>query len=55
MITFRSSTSSHSWHTLLSGSPAGYVDENDELMNSDEAFMSDAVTTVVGALVGTNT
>jgi len=31
------------------------VDENDELMNSDEAFMSDAAATVVGALVGTST
>ena len=42
--------------TLYSvGRQAGYVDENDELMNSDEAFMSDAAATVVGALVGTST
>jgi len=42
--------------TLYSvGRQAGYVDENDELMNSDEAFMSDAGATVVGALVGTST
>ena len=42
--------------TLYSvGRQAGYVDENDELMNSDEAFMSDVTATVVGALVGTST
>jgi len=42
--------------TLYSvGRQAGYVDENDELMNSDEAFMSDAAATVVGALCGTST
>ena len=42
--------------TLYSvGRQAGYVDENDELMNSDEAFMSDAAATIVGALYGTST
>ena len=42
--------------TLYSvGRAAGYVDENDELKNSDEAFMSDAAATIVGALVGTST
>ena len=42
--------------TLYSvGRQAGYVDENDELMNSDEAFMSDAAASMVGALVGTST
>ena len=42
--------------TLYSvGRQAGYVDENDELMNSDEAFMSDAAATIVGALCGTST
>jgi AGZA family xanthine/uracil permease-like MFS transporter len=42
--------------TLYSvGRQAGYVDENDELMNSDEAFMSDAAATIVGALLGTST
>jgi len=42
--------------TLYSvGRQAGYVDENDELMNSDEAFMSDAAATIVGALFGTST
>ncbi|MCP2503282.1 MAG: NCS2 family permease [Candidatus Thalassarchaeaceae archaeon] len=42
--------------TLYSvGRQAGYVDENDELMNSDEAFMSDAAATIVGALTGTST
>ena len=42
--------------TLYSvGRAAGYVDENDELHNSDEAFMSDAAATIVGALVGTST
>ena len=42
--------------TLYSvGRAAGYVDENDELMNSDEAFMSDAAATIVGAMCGTST
>jgi AGZA family xanthine/uracil permease-like MFS transporter len=42
--------------TLYSvGRAAGYVDENDELHNSDEAFMSDAAATIVGALTGTST
>ena len=42
--------------TLYSvGRAAGYVDENDELMNSDEAFMSDAAATMVGAMLGTST
>ena len=42
--------------TLYSvGRAAGYVDENDELQNSDEAFMSDAAATIVGAMVGTST
>ena len=42
--------------TLYSvGRQAGYVDENDELMNSDEAFMSDAAATIVGAAIGTST
>ena len=42
--------------TLYSvGRQAGYVDENDELMNSDEAFMSDATATIVGAFFGTST
>jgi AGZA family xanthine/uracil permease-like MFS transporter len=42
--------------TLYSvGRQAGYVDENDQLMNSDEAFMSDAAATIVGALTGTST
>jgi AGZA family xanthine/uracil permease-like MFS transporter len=42
--------------TLYSvGRQAGYVDENDELMNSNEAFMSDAVATIAGAIVGTST
>ena len=42
--------------TLYSvGRQAGYVDENDELMNSDEAFMSDAAATIVGAVFGTST
>ena len=42
--------------TLYSvGRQAGYVDENDELMNSDEAFVSDAAATIVGALCGTST
>ncbi len=42
--------------TLYSvGRQAGYVDENDELMNSNEAFMSDAAATIVGAMCGTST
>ena len=42
--------------TLYSvGRQAGYVDENDELHNSDEAFMSDATATIVGALCGPST
>jgi len=42
--------------TLYSvGRQAGYVDENDELMNSDEAFMSDAAASIVGAAIGTST
>ena len=42
--------------TLYSvGRAAGYVDENDELHNSDEAFMSDAAATIVGAICGTST
>jgi len=42
--------------TLYSvGRAAGYVDENDELHNSDEAFMSDAAATIVGSLCGTST
>ena len=42
--------------TLYSvGRQAGYVDENDELLNSDEAFMSDAAATIVGAICGTST
>ncbi len=42
--------------TLYSvGRQAGYVDENDELVNSDEAFMSDAAATIVGAVCGTST
>ena len=42
--------------TLYSvGRQAGYVDENDELHNSDEAFMSDAAATIVGAVLGTST
>ena len=42
--------------TLYSvGRQAGYVDENDDLHNSDEAFMSDAPATIVGALCGTST
>ena len=42
--------------TLYSvGRQAGYVDENDELHNSDEAFMSEATATIVGALCGTST
>jgi len=42
--------------TLYSvGRQAGYVDENDELHNSDEAFASDAVATIVGAVFGTST
>jgi len=42
--------------TLYSvGRAAGYVDENDELHNSNEAFMSDAAATIVGAMCGTST
>ena len=42
--------------TLYSvGRQAGYVNEDDELQNSDEAFMSDAAATIVGALTGTST
>ena len=42
--------------TLYSvGRQAGYVDDNDELMNSDEAFMSDAAASIVGAICGTST
>ncbi len=42
--------------TLYSvGRQAGYVDENDELHNSDEAFASDALATIVGAVCGTST
>ena len=42
--------------TLYSvGRQAGYVDENDVLMNSDEAFASDAAATIVGAMLGTST
>lgn len=42
--------------TLYSvGRQAGYVDENDELKNSDEAFMADAIGTMVGAALGTST
>ena len=42
--------------TLYSvGRQAGFVNENDELENSDEAFMSDAAATVVGAAIGTST
>ncbi len=42
--------------TLYSvGRQAGYVDENDELMNSDEAFTADAAATIVGAALGTST
>lgn len=42
--------------TLYSvGRQAGYVNEDDELQNSDEAFMSDAAATIVGALCGTST
>jgi AGZA family xanthine/uracil permease-like MFS transporter len=42
--------------TLYSvGRQAGYVDENDVLHNSDEAFASDAAATIVGAVLGTST
>ena len=42
--------------TLYSvGRQAGYVDEKDELMNSYEAFVSDAAASIVGALCGTST
>jgi AGZA family xanthine/uracil permease-like MFS transporter len=42
--------------TLYSvGRAAGYVDDNDELHNADEAFMADAAATIVGAMTGTST
>jgi adenine/guanine/hypoxanthine permease len=42
--------------TLYSvGRSAGYVDENDELKSSNEAFMADAAATIVGAMTGTST
>ena len=42
--------------TLYSvGRQAGYVDEDDNLTNSDEAFMADASATIVGAITGTST
>ena len=42
--------------TLYSvGRQAGFVNEDDELENSDEAFMSDAAATIVGAAMGTST
>ena len=42
--------------TLYSvGRQAGYVNEDDELQNSDVAFMSDAAATIVGAITGTST
>ena len=42
--------------TLYSvGRQAGYVNEDDELQNSEEAFMSDASATIVGAICGTST
>ena len=42
--------------TLYSvGRQAGYVDDDDQLHNSDEAFMADAGATVVGAVFGTST
>ena len=37
------------------GKMAGKVDEDDNLENADEAFMSDAGATIVGALCGTST
>ena len=37
------------------GKMAGKVDENDNLEGADEAFMSDAGATIVGALCGTST
>ena len=37
------------------GRQAGFVNENDELENSDEAFMADATATIAGALAGTST
>ncbi|MEK9738532.1 MAG: solute carrier family 23 protein, partial [Euryarchaeota archaeon] len=37
------------------GRQAGYIDENDELHKSDEAFMSDAAATIIGAALGTST
>ena len=42
--------------TLYSvGRQAGYVNEDDELQNSEEAFMSDAAATIAGAICGTST
>ena len=42
--------------TLYSvGRQAGFVNDDDELENSDEAFMSDAAATIVGAAMGTST
>tara|TARA_B100000959_G_C14830879_1_gene561837 strand:- start:45 stop:1025 length:981 start_codon:yes stop_codon:yes gene_type:complete len=42
--------------TLYSvGRQAGFVNDDDELENSDEAFMSDAAATIVGAATGTST
>ena len=42
--------------TLYSvGRQAGYVNENDELMNADEAFTADAAATIVGSVLGTST
>ena len=42
--------------TLYSvGRQAGYVDADDTLQNSEEAFMSDAAATIAGALTGTST
>ena len=37
------------------GKMAGKIDENDQIENSDEAFMSDAAGTIVGSLTGTST
>ena len=37
------------------GKMAGKVDEDDNLEGADEAFMSDAVATIAGALCGTST
>jgi AGZA family xanthine/uracil permease-like MFS transporter len=42
--------------TLYSvGRQAGFVNDKDEVEDSDEAFMSDAAATIVGALAGTST